>query len=235
MKDLFKGKIATILVVIATLVLAGVAIFTAVRLYQLRQQSISPTGPERSSASEGAKSCKTLTFTLTEDSPTPTTTSGTPTPTSEISTGTPTPTRPPSVPEPPVCTAEKPSAPTITSVTRSGSSATLTWTKVEKATHYTISYGTSATNLEYGVPNTGNVSSYKINELNPSAKYYFTIYAVNDCMPSNASAVVSTTTGGSGSTGTVSQALPSSGNSLPTIASFAAGIGLITFALLLAI
>lgn len=41
-----KKRIVTILIVIATLVLAGVAVFTAIRLYQLRQQSVTPTTPE---------------------------------------------------------------------------------------------------------------------------------------------------------------------------------------------
>jgi len=46
MKNFSKNKIATTLVVIATLLLAGVAIFSAVRLYNLRTQSVTPTTPE---------------------------------------------------------------------------------------------------------------------------------------------------------------------------------------------
>lgn len=46
MKDLFKNKLATSLIVVATFVLAGVAIFTAIRLYQLRNESVSPASPE---------------------------------------------------------------------------------------------------------------------------------------------------------------------------------------------
>jgi uncharacterized repeat protein (TIGR01451 family) len=45
MKNLPKGKVATIIIVLATIILAGVAIFTAIRLYQLRQTSISPAAP----------------------------------------------------------------------------------------------------------------------------------------------------------------------------------------------
>jgi len=45
MKNFFKGKIATAIILLATFVLAGVAIFTATRLYQLRQTSISPAAP----------------------------------------------------------------------------------------------------------------------------------------------------------------------------------------------
>ena len=45
MKNFFKGKIATIIILIATFVLAGVAIFTAIRLYQLRTTSVAPNVP----------------------------------------------------------------------------------------------------------------------------------------------------------------------------------------------
>jgi len=46
MKEFIKGKIVTVLVVGATVMLAGVAIFTALRLYQLRRESVSLTQPE---------------------------------------------------------------------------------------------------------------------------------------------------------------------------------------------
>lgn len=110
----------------------------------------------------------------------------TPTPTETL---TPTPTKSDSwqLGGPPVCTAERPKAPVITSIKRNGSSVTLTWTKVDLATHYTIAYGADKDNLEYGVPNTGNVTNYTINELDPNKTYYYTVYAVNDCMPSEPS------------------------------------------------
>lgn len=41
-----KNKITTIIIIIITLILAGIAIFTAIRLYQLRNQSVSPNVPE---------------------------------------------------------------------------------------------------------------------------------------------------------------------------------------------
>ncbi len=44
--DTIKKNSTTILIILATIILAGVAIFTAVRLYQLRQSSVSPTYPE---------------------------------------------------------------------------------------------------------------------------------------------------------------------------------------------
>src|SRR3989344_1535453 len=61
MADLLKGKIATGLVVVATIILAGVAIFTALRLYQLRQESVSPTTPESEPA---AWDCNKYTFSV---------------------------------------------------------------------------------------------------------------------------------------------------------------------------
>src|SRR3990167_2657231 len=61
MADLLKGKVATGLVVIATIILASVAIFTALRLYQLRQESVSPTTPESEPA---AWDCGKYTFSV---------------------------------------------------------------------------------------------------------------------------------------------------------------------------
>ena len=71
-----KNKIATIGIIIATLILAGVAVFTAVRLYQLRQQAVAPTAPtSKPKAQEVPIACTLLTFTLgatPTPSPTPT-------------------------------------------------------------------------------------------------------------------------------------------------------------------
>ena len=115
MKGFLKGKVVTIAVVIATFVLAGIAIFTALRLYKLRQQAVAPTSPEsKPSAQEvstlpdtlpAQDSTRILVFTIEEviaatptPSPTPPpvggpATSPTPTPTASPS---PTPTPSPS-------------------------------------------------------------------------------------------------------------------------------------------
>lgn len=81
-----KNKITTIGIIIATLILAGVAVFTAVRLYQLRQQAVAPTAPtSKPKAQEVPIACTLLTFTLgATPIPTPTATAtstptGTPT------------------------------------------------------------------------------------------------------------------------------------------------------------
>lgn len=69
-----KGKkTVTILIIVATLVLAGIAIFTAIRLYQLRQQAVAPTAPESRPAAQETQtiSCQAATFTLASPTPTP--------------------------------------------------------------------------------------------------------------------------------------------------------------------
>ena len=86
-----RKKILTILIVIATVILAGIAIFTAVRLYQLRNEPVAPTAPtsKPEAATPQTQSCTTLAFTIGGESPTPTPTdSPTPTP-SESPTATP--------------------------------------------------------------------------------------------------------------------------------------------------
>lgn len=94
---------------------------------------------------------------------------------------------PPGPKDPPVCTAPRPVAPQLVSVIRNGSEAVVTWTKVDLATHYTLAFGTEIGSYPYGVPNTGNVTSYTVKALDPSKTYYFLVYAVNDCMPSEPS------------------------------------------------
>jgi hypothetical protein len=91
-------------------------------------------------------------------------------------------------PTAPVCTAAKPPAPTLISVVRSGTTAQLTWSAVTPVTNYAIFYGLEPGKYIYGVPNTGNVTSYVVGSLQPGVKYYFAVRAVNDCMPSDGSA-----------------------------------------------
>ena len=73
MKNLFKGKLSTVIILLATFVLAGVAIFTAVRLYQLRQVPVAPNVPESApQAAVDVQPLCSLRFTITPPSPTPT-------------------------------------------------------------------------------------------------------------------------------------------------------------------
>lgn len=63
MKNFMKGKFGTIVILLFTVILAGVAIFTALRLYQLRSQPVAPNVP--SSIPRAAENTCSLSFTLT--------------------------------------------------------------------------------------------------------------------------------------------------------------------------
>jgi hypothetical protein len=97
-----KNKIATIGIIIATIILAGVALFTAVRLYQLRQEAVAPTAPTSKpkagepQTGEPPTACTSLVITLSTATPTITPTGGpTTTPTATA------------VPTPPTCAADE--------------------------------------------------------------------------------------------------------------------------------
>lgn len=96
MKEFFRNKFSIIVVIISTLVLAGIAIFTAVRLFQLRKESVSPAKPESAPQAqiEDYISCDALLFNITGGTPIPTPTG------TGINTPTPTPTRTPGDGEP---------------------------------------------------------------------------------------------------------------------------------------
>jgi hypothetical protein len=89
MKNFLKGKVATAFIIFSTIVLAGIAIFTAIRLYELRSQPVAPNVPSSIPKAAELNNCK-LSFTITQETPTGTPTAtptGTPTATP---TGTPT-------------------------------------------------------------------------------------------------------------------------------------------------
>jgi len=63
-------KVVMTLIIVATVVLGGIAVFTAVRLFQLRQQAVAPTAPERPSAQvldDTLVSCNPLSFSYGEE------------------------------------------------------------------------------------------------------------------------------------------------------------------------
>jgi cytoskeletal protein RodZ len=114
-----KKKAVTILIVLATIVLAGIAIFTAVRLYQLRQKAVAPTAPESKpeAIAPKTKSCTQLAFTISaQESPTPSPTA-TPT-TTPTATPTTTPTTTP--------TASPTASPTSSPIAQASPSPTAT-------------------------------------------------------------------------------------------------------------
>lgn len=114
MRDFLKNKVVTVLIVIATVILAGVAIFTAYRLYQSGTEPVAPTAPDLVPAAGGQptptpQACQELAFAIATPTPsvtvtptvTPTATvtptdgptpTNTPTPTQPDTTATPTPT-----------------------------------------------------------------------------------------------------------------------------------------------
>lgn len=87
-----------------------------------------------------------------------------------------------------VCTNTVPPAPTLLKVAPAGAGqVSLTWTAVNPITHYSISYGLLPGNYIYGVPNTGNTTSFTVGNLQPKVNYCFVVRAINDCAPSGLS------------------------------------------------
>lgn len=69
------GKTGTILIIIFTVILAGIAIFTAFRLYQLRQEAVAPNVPSSYPKAESVSTpiaCTVLSFTIGSPEPSPT-------------------------------------------------------------------------------------------------------------------------------------------------------------------
>lgn len=82
----------------------------------------------------------------------------------------------------PECPASSPTAAPVVSAFRSSpTSVVLTWNSVGPLTHYSLRYGTSPGNYEYGATNIGDVIMYEVKDLEPNKPYYFQIAGVNDC------------------------------------------------------
>ncbi len=102
MNDFVKRNITTLMIAGATVFLAGIAIFTALRLFQLRNQSVAPNAPASTPAAATSIACQALTFTIATATTTPSPTAGTARLSSANATATltrspsPTPTRSPS-------------------------------------------------------------------------------------------------------------------------------------------
>lgn len=79
---------------------------------------------------------------------------------------------------------EAPKAPNLLSSENiSSTEVKLTWTKVDRATYYLVSYGDFPGHYLYGSPNVGDVDSYVVGSLNSGQTYYFVVSAVigGDC------------------------------------------------------
>ena len=144
----------------------------------------------------------------TQPSPTPTevpSSSPTPTPPSPSTTPTiaPTPTTKPQVQntsvsvggpvDAPNCPDPQPIPPTLLSVVKSGDdSVDLIWSSVTDARYYLISYGLESDQAQFGIPDVGNVTSYRIGGLDlDNYKYYFHVSVVKGCQVSEPSNEVS--------------------------------------------
>ena len=121
MRDFLNNNKLAVITALVTLVLGVIAVITAIRFYQLRQQAVAPTAPEEPVAAEPTptptfqlppptETCS-LSFSVPSPTPTPTPTF-TPTPTA-TSTPTPTPTAT-TTPVPPTPTPTPTPVPTAT-------------------------------------------------------------------------------------------------------------------------
>lgn len=96
----------------------------------------------------------------------------------------------------PICPDLKPGKPTLIAVSyKNSTTAVLDWTKVPGANNYMISYGLKPGNYIYGVAQTGDVNHYEVGSLTPNVKYYFIVYALNNCQPSDPTGELSTDPG----------------------------------------
>lgn len=93
-----------------------------------------------------------------------------------------------STPSSPSCPDQKPTTPKLVgAVRRSPTQASLSWTKSEPATGYSIVYGITAGHYLYGASNIGNTDSFTVSQLDQNQPYYFAVFANNNCQPSDRS------------------------------------------------
>jgi len=83
-----------------------------------------------------------------------------------------------------VCGSSVPTTPTLNSVSRlSATTVSLQWSTASPVNHYSISYGLAGQRFQFGVTDTGNVTSFIIGGLTENQNYCFAVAGVNDCMP----------------------------------------------------
>ena len=127
----------------------------------------------------------------------------------------------------PICPDLKPGTPTLIAVSyKNSTTAVLDWTKVPGANNYMISYGLQTGNYIYGVAQTGDVTHYEVGNLAPNVKYYFIVYALNNCQPSDPTSELSSDPGpitGYGIGGAEPTVLADTGDSVTTITDVSVG------------
>jgi len=90
------------------------------------------------------------------------------------------------------CVLTRPASPTnVVATVLNSSQVLLSWNGASGSTHYGIVYGISPGVYIYGAENIGNVTSYTVSNLSPGRRYYFAVFAVNQCAPSEYSSEVS--------------------------------------------
>lgn len=111
-----------------------------------------------------------------------------------IVTPTPTPSNPENPPSnpppgPPVCLDTRQEKPTLLSVNKSGKDGVeLIWSQPDaNVEYYMISYGYESGKYNFGVANTGKVTSFRVGSLDLSKKYYFVVRSQKGCAVSEAS------------------------------------------------
>ncbi|MEK7165622.1 MAG: cohesin domain-containing protein [Patescibacteria group bacterium] len=83
------------------------------------------------------------------------------------------------------CIKNAPLAPTGVQVDSEAETAvTLYWQESLYATSYGVVYGRTPGKYEYGAADVGYTTSLRIGNLAPNTRYYFAVFAVNDCAPS---------------------------------------------------
>ncbi len=174
-----------------------------------------PTPPPCGQDREGSRPCP---------SPTPV---PTPTPVPP-----PPPPGPPGPPSPPVCNDSKPNTPTLVSVTKTNATTVLIkWNKIAGADSYSILYGLSSRNYNFGVSNTGNIDSFTVSSLDVNANYCFALKSVQGCQSSDLSNEICLARGGAGGAkqGEVLgvSTLAATGNPLQDLGLLGQGLGLI--------
>jgi len=87
----------------------------------------------------------------------------------------------------PTCNNEKPGQANFDYVRKlSNSQIEVAWSPVDKATSWTIAYGTESGKYIYGMADFGDSQSRSVNiNMMPAGVYYLTIKANNGCMPGN--------------------------------------------------
>lgn len=108
-------------------------------------------------------------------------------------------------PTPVGCVA--PVTPTAVSATALNSNqVSLSWTGSRDNSYYGIVYGTKSKNYSWGASNVGSTTSFTVSRLSPNTRYYFAVFAVNDCgttgYSNEANVLVPLSIGGTGTTGT---------------------------------